>query len=266
MGLKHPEWFTANRDGKRSHCRFSFALEPAEDYRLAWVRELMDYEPEGIFFDFIKSMESTPGVGCTPHFDEKGVWYCTYDRPAIEAFKKNVGRDPLRIPNDDMEWVRFRASYLTDFVRRVREMQRSTYPKVKIGLFGCPTGRQGLSRGDKVIPLVDPLGSNLEDHETWTREGLIDEFVNAYTTHGKVTPSDQIKATVADSRSRVHAPCQYLGTQLEVYTPTDEKGILEGAQAAAEAGCREVVFFESTPLQWNNTWDAAYKAIKQFGA
>jgi len=264
--LRHPEWFTHNRDGRASHCRFSFALAPAEEYRLAWVRELMEYQPEGIFFDFCKSMESTPGLGCTPHFDEKGVWYCTYDAPAIEAFKRKIGRDPFRIPNDDMEWVQFRASYLTDFVRRVREMQRSTYPKIKIGLLGCPTGRAGLCASDKVIQLADPLHSNLEDHETWTREGLINEFVNAYTSEADQQKPEKIKATIADSRSRVHSPCRYLGSQIETYSPKDDKSILGMVEAVADAGCEEVVFFESTPLQWNNTWDAAHKAIKQFGA
>jgi hypothetical protein len=266
MGLRHPEWFTMNRDGKASHCRFSMAIPPAMDYRLAWVRELLEYEPDGIYFDFAKSMESSRGVGCTPHYDDKGVWYCTYDKPALEAFKKKTGRDPFKIPNDDDEWVRFRADYMTDFVRRVREMQRSTYPKIKIGLFGSPNGRAGLSLSDKVVPLADPLSAFLEDHETWTRKGLVEEFVNAYTSGIDQKDAGKIKATIADSRSRVQAPCRYLGSQIESYTPKDEKSLAERVEAAAEAGCEEVVFFESTPLQWNNTWDAAYSIIRKYGA
>ena len=262
MGLQHPEWFTRNRDGKASRCRFSFAVEPAMQYRLAWVREVMAYEPDGVFFDFTKSMEGSPGVGCTPHFDNEGVWYCTYDQPALEAFRKKTGRDPRKISNGDEEWVRFRASYLTDFLRRARELQRATYPKMKLGVFGCPKGRPGLSAQDKVIPLSDPLRAYLEDHDTWTRAGLLDEFVNAYTsgTAGAI----EYKASVLDSRSRVHSPCRYLGTQVEVYGPRDEKTIAERVEACGEAGCEELVFFESCPLQWNKTWDAAYRTIKRF--
>ena len=266
MGLRHPEWFTQNRDGKRSHCRFSFAIPAAVDYRVAWVRELLEYEPDGIFFDFCKSMESSPGVGCTPHCDNDGVWYCGYEPATVQPFQKQTGRDPFRIPNADDEWVRFRAAYLTDFVRRVRQLQRGAYARVNLGLFGMPRGRAGLSLSDKIVPLADPFRAGLEDHAGWTREGLFDEFVNAYATHGEVTGPQRIKATIADSRSRIQAPCRYSGTQLEIYSAKDEKSIREGVEAAAQAGCEEVVFFESTPLQWNSTWDASYNVIKDYRA
>jgi uncharacterized lipoprotein YddW (UPF0748 family) len=266
MGLRHPEWFTVNRDGKRSHCRFSFALPAAVEYRLAWVRELLEYEPDGVYFDFTKSMESTPGAGCTPHFDHDGVWYCTYEAGAVEQFRRQIGRDPFCIPNNDAEWVNFRAAYLTGFLRRVRELQRADYPRVQIGLFGCSLGRAGLAAGDKVIPLADPLRAYLEDHQTWTREGLLDEFVNAYAIHGELTGAARAKATIADSRARVHAPCRYLGPQLEVYSLKEEKSIRDSVEAAATSGCEEVVFFESTPIQWNGTWDAVYRVIKDYAA
>ena len=51
-----------------------------------------------------------------------------------------------------------------------------------------------------------------------------------------------------------------------MYSAKDEKSIREGVGAAAQAGCEEVVFFESTPLQWNTTWDAAYNVIKDYRA
>ncbi len=266
MGLQHPEWFTLNRDHQASHCRFSMAIPLAMDYRLAWVQELMAYQPDGIYFDFAKSMESSRGVGCTPHYDRKGVWYCSYDKPAVEAFRERTGRDAFGIPNDDDEWVRFRAGYMTTFMRRVREMQRGSYPRIKLGLFGAPTGRIGLAVGDEVVPLADPLCANLEDHEVWTREGLLDEFVNAYTSGVDQKDAQKIKATIKDSRSRVHAPCRYLGTQIEAYSPRDEKSLSERIEAAGNAGCEEVVLFESTPLQWNNTWDATHSIIGRCSA
>lgn len=266
MGLRHPEWFTRNRDGKRSRCRFSFAIEPAMEYRRAWVRELLEYEPDGIYFDFTKSMEGSPDMGCTPHFDEKGVWYCTYDAPAVEAFRKQNGRDPFRIPNDDPEWVRFRAGYFENFVRGVRELQRSTFPKVKLGLFGCPSGRAGLAPSDRIVPLADPFRAYLEDHEGWTGRAYYDEFVTAYTSQADWKKPDKIKSVIADSRPRVKEPCRYAGAQVETYWAKDEKSIAMMVEATAEAGCPEVVFFESTPLEWNKTWDAAYRTIKRLGA
>lgn len=267
MALLHPEWFTLNRDGKRSHCRFSMAIPAAMEYRIAWVREVLAYEPDAVYFDFAKSMEGTLGVGITPHFDDNGVWYCGYDDAHVEAFKRKTGRDPFKIPNDDEEWVRFRAGYMTEFLQRVRQLQKTTYPQVKLGLFGTCRGRMGTGPSDQYIPLNDPLLSYLEDQKTWTGEGLLDEFVNNYGMHGS-DDVEQIKATIVESRARVKPPCRYLGTQLEVYSvkSENEKLFMDAAQAAIEAGCEEITFFESHPLESNNTWEAARKAIKQFGA
>ena len=79
-------------------------------------------------------MPSTTGRGCTAHFDESGVWYCTYDEPAVTAFKQITGRDPYQIPNGDEQWVKFRAGYMTDFLSRAREMQKKEFPALKLGV------------------------------------------------------------------------------------------------------------------------------------
>lgn len=266
VAFEHPEWLTRNRDGKSSPCRFSWGIKPAVEHRIALVREVLMHQPDGLYFDFVKSMCSTPGVGCTPHFDDKGVWYCTYDEPVVENFKKTTGRDPYQIPNGDEEWVRFRAGYMTDFVRQVRQMQRRDFPKAKLGVFGCPTGRPGFATGDKMIACAEPLRAYLEDHETWSKEGLIDEFVNAYNDGGVGNDPTKLRAMIADSRSRVHAPCRYRGTQLEVYGLTNEASLMKAIGTIADSDCDEVVLFETTPLESNNTWGVITKAIKQFGA
>src|SRR5262249_46135716 len=123
----------------------------------------------------------------------------------------------------------------------------------------------GLSVSDKNIPVADPLRAYLEDHETWTRDGLLDEFVNAYNDAKALKDTAKIKAMIADSRSRVHSPCKYKGTQIEVYGIKDEPALLKAVEAVAQNDCAEVVFFETTPLEKNQTWEAAKKAVKQFG-
>ncbi len=265
IAFEHPEWLTRNRDGKSSPCRFSWGIQPAVEHRIALVREVLEHQPDGLYFDFVKSMCSTPGVGCTPHFDDQGVWYCTYDEPVVEAFKKETGRDPHQIPNGDAEWVRFRSRYMTDFVRQVRQMQQRDFPSVKLGAFGCPTGRLGFATGDKMVACADPLRAYLEDHETWTRDGLIDEFVNAYNDGAVGRDPTKLKAMVADSRSRIHNPCRYRGSQLEVYGLGDEPSLMTAIETIANCDCQEIVLFETTPLESNNTWGVIAKAIKQFG-
>jgi hypothetical protein len=46
----------------------------------------------------------------------------------------------------------------------------------------------------------------------------------------------------------------------------DEISRREFLTVAGAAGCEEVVFFESTPLQWNETWDATHSIIQKYSA
>jgi hypothetical protein len=55
-----------------------------------------------------------------------------------------------------------------------------------------------------------------------------------------------------------------MGSQIETYWAKDEKSLAGMVEAVADARCEEVFFFESTPLQWNNTWDATYNILKRF--
>ena len=218
--------------------------------------EVLSLGEDGLMFDFVKSMTSTPGKGIAAHFDDKGVWYCTYDEPAVEAFKAKTGRDPFQIPNGDIDWVQFRADYMTGFVRKVREIQKRKYPNAKIGVFGCPRGRPGLATNDKMIPLADPLRAYLEDHDTWTRDGLIDQFVTAYGDFKGCPTGKRIRDLVSDSRSRV---------QLQVYKKDEECSMLRRAQAAKDSGCKEVVLFETTPIEAQKKWNLVRKAVDELG-
>ena len=263
--LEHPEWLTLNRDSRRSACRFSWAIPEAVQHRVDLAAEVLSLGVDGLMFDFVKSMTSTPGKGIAAHFDDKGVWYCTYDEPAVEAFKAKTGRDPFQIPNGDIDWVQFRADYMTGFVRKVREIQKRKYPNAKIGVFGCPRGRPGLATNDKMIPLADPLRAYLEDHDTWTRDGLIDQFVTAYGDFKGCPTGKRIRDLVSDSRSRVHPPARYSGVQLQVYKKDEECSMLRRAQAAKDSGCKEVVLFETTPIEAQKKWNLVRKAVDELG-
>lgn len=259
VALKRPEWLTLNRDGQRSACRFSWAIPQAVGHRVDLAAEVLGLGVDGLMFDFVKSMTSTPGKGIAPHFDAEGVWYCTYDKPAVEAFKAKTGRDAFQIPNDDAQWVQFRADYMTEFVHKVRRIQKAKHSNVKIGVFGCPRKRPGYCVGDKMMPLADPLRAYLEDHNRWTREGLIDEFVTAYAENCP-TPAE-LRDLVDDSRSRVHAPARFNGVQLQVYDTEASCPLVDRARVARDAGCREVVLFETTPIEAQNKWDVVRKAV-----
>ncbi|MFN0166222.1 MAG: hypothetical protein ACKV22_07305 [Bryobacteraceae bacterium] len=57
----------------------------------------------------------------------------------------------------------------------------------------------------------------------------------------------------------------HLGIPIETCWAMDERS-LAGRTHRSQRPAQDVVFFESTPLQWNNTWDTICKLMNRFGA
>ena len=53
--------------------------------------------------------------------DEAGVADTGYEDRMMAEFEKHSGRRALEVPNDDLEWLGFRASYVTQFMRELRD-------------------------------------------------------------------------------------------------------------------------------------------------
>ena len=85
------------RDGHVCHSQQSFAFEKVRAYKLALLREILAYRPDGIFFDWIR----TGDVRDNPQTDATGVATYGYELPNIEAFQKKYQLDPRTLPNDD---------------------------------------------------------------------------------------------------------------------------------------------------------------------
>ena len=155
-----PEFRWVRRDGRPYRSQLSFAFPQVMEYKLGIIKEVLGYELDGVFIDWLR----TGDVRDNPQTDENGVANYGYERPVIDGFTRKHGIDPRAIPNGDPRWVRFRAEPRTEFMRRAR---KKGLPIAV--LVANPWCYRGL--GDRIAGNLNGL---LADVGTWAREGLID--------------------------------------------------------------------------------------------
>jgi uncharacterized lipoprotein YddW (UPF0748 family) len=170
---ENPDSRWTRRDGSPFLSQQSFAFPKVREYKLALVKEILDYKPDGIFFDWIR----TGDVRDNPHTDAEGVAIYGYETPNIESFKSAHGVDPHTLPNGDERWVKTRAEPQTVFMREAHTLIERQNPRAAISaMVHNPWGYRG-SPTD--TPYKDNLHGLLLDTRTWAEEGLIDEIVAA---------------------------------------------------------------------------------------
>lgn len=170
---ENPDSRWVRRDGKPFRSQQSFAFEKVRTYKLALVKEILAYKPDGIFFDWIR----TGDIRDNPHTDAAGITIYGYERPNVEAFRAKYGVDPTSVPNADERWVRVRAEPQTVFMREAHGLIKKTSPGMPItAMVHNPWGYRG--RPDDT-PYKDNLRGLLLDTRTWANERLIDGIVAA---------------------------------------------------------------------------------------
>jgi uncharacterized lipoprotein YddW (UPF0748 family) len=168
----HPEFRWVRRDGSPYRSQMSFAFPEVRQYKLDLIRELLAYDIDGLFLDWIR----TGDVRDNPQTDAGGVADSGYEAPNIAAFRERYDVDPQSIANDDDRWVRVRAEPQTLYMREVRKLVES-HERRKLPM-AVMVGHPWHYRG-----LQDPIDGNLRglllDVRTWAAEGLMDAAVAA---------------------------------------------------------------------------------------
>ena len=224
----HPESRWVKRDGTVFHSQQSFAFPEVRDYKLAVLGEVMAYQPDGIFFDWIR----TGDVRDDPHTDSNGVALYGYEAPNIDRFTQLYGVDPYSLANGDDNWVRVRAEPQTIFMREAHNLIKTANPNCQIsamvqnsdGYRGTATIYDGNLRG------------LLVDLETWANEGLIDDVVAAgyYRTGGNAETAylEMVQETQGQ-------------TNVWVYGWLNQNSFTESTALAERLGASEVLLWES---------------------
>lgn len=102
--IKHPEFAIVDKEGRRSS-HFSLAYKEVREYHLAIMEELIDYGADGISILFNRSFP-----------------FVLYDNPVVVEFLKKYDIDPFDINDDDIQWLKFKATYITLFLEEIRTM------------------------------------------------------------------------------------------------------------------------------------------------
>lgn len=168
---KHPEFHWRKRDGTFYRSQLSFAYPEVRKYKLALLKELLRYDIDGFFFDWIR----TGDVRDNPQTDSDGVANSGYEDFLVKQFKNRFEIDPREIPNADDRWVKMRAEPQTDFMRAARRLIRSTNRDLPMAAM---VGHPWHYRGEQ-NKIDGNLRGLLLDVKTWANEDLVDSVVAA---------------------------------------------------------------------------------------
>jgi hypothetical protein len=148
---QHPEWRGVGRNGLPTP-RLSYAYPEVQRYIVSILEEIAGYPVDGICLLYNRRW---PVV--------------EYEPPIVESFQKKYGRDPRQLNARDPQWLAHRATFLTGFMKSVRQSMNEVSRK------------QGRAKPLKVSAVVATSEQEnmlyAMDVRTWAREGLVDTLI-----------------------------------------------------------------------------------------
>jgi len=244
---ENPQYRWICRDGRSYHSQLSYAFSEVREYKLALIREMLAYDIDGLFIDWIR----TGDIRDNPQSDVDGVADYGYEKPNIEAFIQEFGIDPRCVPNNDERWIHCRAKPITEFMRQARALTKSHSKKLRlITMVHHPWSYRGVMpeminedtpqwvrnmSGNRVDGALNGL---LCDIKTWSKENLMDDVIAAgyYIKGGN--------ALLA---------CEYLKKETEGKTPimvygwvpTTPEAFYKDVEIAQQVGTNEILYWEA---------------------
>ncbi len=227
----HPEYRWVRRNYCPYNSQISFAFPEVREYQLETVREILQYDVDGIFFDWIR----TGDVRNNPQTTPDGTADYGYEIPLVEGFKKKYKIDPRTIPNNDLRWVKFRCEPQTIFMREAHKLIRKTKGKqFPISMMSHhPWGIRGVDG-----PINGCLHGQLIDIQTWAKERLIDEVVVAGYYRKGGTPEKALKYI----KEQVGNRCKIW---MYWWVPGSMEDFLKSLKTARKCGATQILFWES---------------------
>jgi hypothetical protein len=148
---KHPEWRCTDRQGQ-STPRLSYAYPDVRRFIVSLLKETASYPIDGICMLYNRR----PPV-------------VEYEAPIVKGFKAKYGLDPRQLDHKDPRWLKYRATFVTQFMREVREAMQQV------------SRDQKRSKPLEVSAIV--MNSEAEnlyfgmDVEAWVKEKLVDTII-----------------------------------------------------------------------------------------
>ena len=181
------------------------------------------------------------------NMDDDGVNDLGYEQPIVEAFERKSGKSPFDVPNDDPDWLRFRAGYVTTFIKELRDTLKAESPNVRL---------------TSTIIAREPDGymNVFQDWPAWLEQGLLDEFYIWFRTSsdlGEVERQTRHAAEVVNGRVPliVELSCFHPGS----FQRPD--ALLEAARVARANGADAVGVYRSHAVEQLDLWST----VEQIG-
>ena len=108
----------------------TITLQPGEDLYLSAAFPEVRAEQTQLFGE---TLAETQGDGIQVEFvlgneDENGVVPYGYEDRTVSEFQAKHGKNPFDLPNDDLDWMQFRADYVTLALTEMRAAVKQTDP------------------------------------------------------------------------------------------------------------------------------------------
>ena len=148
---KYPQFICVSRGGKPLP-RMSYAYPETRQYVLSLFREMAtEYPIDGVAVLYNRR----PPL-------------LAYEAPLLKGFQKKFGIDPRTIPESDPRWLHYRATFLTQFMRELRNELDQVTQQLK------------LKKRFQITAVVSRGEENIfhgMDLATWIEEDLVDTII-----------------------------------------------------------------------------------------
>jgi hypothetical protein len=140
--MQNPEYHCLDREGNRV-MRLSYAYPEVQSHMVNVIREISEYNPDGICLAFIR-----------------GVPLVLYEPPMVNGFLEKYGIDPRQLSETEPRWLEYQAEVVISFLKKVKESLKSG------------------QRLSVIVPAneFDCVKWGL-DVRAWLRDGIVDDLI-----------------------------------------------------------------------------------------
>ncbi len=255
---KHPEYWWTARDGKKRPSKLSFAYPEVRAYKLRLVKEQLAYGVDDVCLDFFRENQLFQSrheyMIPKQEVDEGGVCIYGYEPAVVTAYKLRYGDDPFGLSNADENWIRFRAGFLTSFIREVRKELETNKAKLSVKVRSMNLLQAPFPYWEPETAPTNSLRGSFADWPTWVEEGLLDEVIVVHENFElcNLNPMNLFRETRAAKEivgERARLMMGVFCYNLSDCPVSEGRKCLELAvNAAVQAGADGVALYESTPI------------------
>ena len=234
---RHPQWRGVDRQGRNTP-RLSYAYPEVRRFVVSILKEVAGYPIDGVCLLYNRR----------PPLVE-------YEPPVVEGFKSRYGRDPTSLGEKDPRWLSHRATFLTRFMREVRQAMNQA------------AREQNREKPIQVTAIV--MSSREEnlyyamDVEGWVREGLVDAMIPYTSVTGLNSGADSWmdpKEALFFQRITRGTTCRLaLNLMPRQLAPEDYR---KRAHALYRAGIEHLFFWDTNA---RNDFSPSWNALRRLG-